>query len=44
MASNVKVVLRKKPNKEGLYPLAIRNTKNRRSTYHYFGHYLDIKH
>lgn len=44
MASNAKVVLRKKPNKEGLYPLAIRITKNRRSTYHYVGHYIDLKH
>lgn len=43
MASNAKVVVRKKPNKEGLYPLAIRITKNRRSTYHYVGHYIDLK-
>lgn len=43
MASNVKIVLRKKPNKEGLYPLAIRITKNRSSNYHYIGHYIDIK-
>ena len=43
MASNAKVVIRKKPNKEGLYPLAIRITKNRRSTYHYVGHYIDLK-
>jgi len=43
MASNAKVVVRKKPNKEGLYPLAIRITKNRRSTYHYIGHYIDLK-
>ena len=43
MASNAKIVIRKKPNKEGLYPLAIRITKNRRSTYHYVGHYIDLK-
>ena len=43
MASNVKIVLRKKPNKEGLYPLAIRITKNRSSNYHYIGNYIDIK-
>lgn len=43
MASNAKIVVRKKPNKEGLYPLAIRITKNRRSTYHYIGHYIDLK-
>lgn len=43
MTSNAKIVVRKKPNKEGLYPLAIRITKNRRSTYHYIGHYIDLK-
>lgn len=43
MTSNAKIVLRKKQNKEGLYPLAIRITKNRRSTYHYLGHYIDLK-
>jgi len=42
MASNTKIVLRKKPNKEGLYPLAIRISKNRRTTYQYLGHYIDI--
>ena len=44
MASNAKIVLRKKENKEGLYPLAIRITKNRRSNYHYIGHYIELKH
>lgn len=44
MSSNSKVVLRKKPNKKGWYPLAIRITKNRRSTYHYLGHYVDLTH
>lgn len=43
MASNAKIVVRKKPNKEGLYPLAVRITKNRQSTYHYIGHYIDLK-
>ena len=43
MSSNAKIVLRKKPNKKGLYPLAIRITKNRRSTYQYVGHYIDIE-
>lgn len=42
MASNAKIVVRKKVNKEGLYPLAIRITKNRKSTYHYIGHYIDL--
>ncbi|MBU2949333.1 site-specific integrase [Tamlana agarivorans] len=43
MSSNAKIVLRKKPNRKGLYPLAIRITKNRRSTYQYIGHYIDIE-
>lgn len=42
MSSNAKIVLRKKPNKEGLYPLAIRITKNRRSTYQFIGHYIEL--
>lgn len=44
MTSNTKIVLRKKPNKLGLYPLAVRITKNRRSNYHYIGHYISEKH
>ncbi|MCT8338953.1 site-specific integrase [Altibacter lentus] len=43
MSSNAKIVLRKKPNSKGLYPLAIRITKNRRSTYQYIGHYIDLE-
>lgn len=43
MSSNAKIVLRKKPNSKGLYPLAIRITKNRRSTYQYVGHYIDLE-
>ncbi len=43
MSSNTKIVLRKKANKEGEYPLAIRITKNRRSNYHYVGHYINDK-
>ncbi|WP_339629175.1 site-specific integrase [uncultured Maribacter sp.] len=43
MSSNAKIVLRKKPNKEGLYPLTIRITKNRRSTYQYIGHYIELE-
>ena len=43
MASNAKIVLRKRPNKIGLYPLAIRITKNRRSTYQYIGHYIELE-
>lgn len=44
MSSKTKIVLRKKPNKEGLCPLAVRITKNRRSNYMYLGHYIDTKH
>jgi integrase len=43
MSSNAKIVLRKKPNKKGLLPLAIRITKNRRSTYQYIGHYIELE-
>ena len=43
MSSNAKIVLRKKTNREGLYPLAIRITKNRRSTYQYIGHYIELE-
>lgn len=43
MASSVKIILRKKANKEGLYPLAIRITKNRKSRFIYTGKYINIK-
>ncbi|MCK0136053.1 site-specific integrase [Arenibacter sp. S6351L] len=43
MSSKTKIVLRKKANKEGLFPLAIRITKNRRSSYMFIGHYIDQK-
>ncbi|MBJ6367690.1 site-specific integrase [Snuella sedimenti] len=43
MASSVQITLRRKPNKNGQYPLAIRITKNRRSTYKLIGHYIDIE-
>ncbi|WP_303316841.1 site-specific integrase [Flavivirga abyssicola] len=43
MASSIKVVLRKKPNKQGLFPLAVRITKNRKTTYLYTGQYIDVK-
>ena len=41
MASSIKITLRKKANKEGLYPLAIRITQNRKTTFIYTGIYLD---
>jgi len=44
MASSVKVTLRKKPNKEGKYPLAVRITKDRRTSYLYTGQFIDLKH
>lgn len=42
MSASAKIVLRKKPNVKGQYPLAIRITKNRRSTYKHIGHYIDL--
>jgi hypothetical protein len=38
--AGVKIVLRKRPNKAGEYPLAIRITKDRKSTYVYLGQYI----
>ncbi len=43
MNSTSQIVLRKKPNSLGLYPIAIRITKNRRSTFHYIGHYIELR-
>ena len=43
MSASAKIVLRKKPNSKGLYPLAIRITKNRRSTYKLMGNYIDLE-
>lgn len=44
MATSIRLVLRTKINKEGKYPLAIRITKDRKSTFIYTGHYIDKKH
>lgn len=44
MASSIKITLRKKANKEGLYPLVIRITKDRKTNFLYTGYYLDEKH
>ncbi|AXG69630.1 site-specific tyrosine recombinase XerD [Kordia sp. SMS9] len=44
MASSIKITLRNKQNKDGLFPIAIRITKNRKSTFIYTGHYIDKKH
>lgn len=43
MSSYAKIILRKKPNNAGLFPLAIRITKNRQSSYHYIGQYIELK-
>jgi len=43
MASSIKITLRKKPNTEGQFPLVLRITKDRRSTYLYTGQYLEFK-
>src|SRR5579872_568010 len=39
--ASVKIVLRKKKNKDGTYPLAIRITKDRKSSYVHLGHHID---
>lgn len=44
MNSSASITLRKKPNKTGDYPLAIRITKFRKSAYLYLGHYIDPVH
>ena len=43
MSMSAKLILRKKPNSKGQYPLAIRITKDRRSTYKHIGHYIDLE-
>ena len=40
--SSVNAILRKKKNKQGQYPIAIRITKNRKSSYLYTGHYIEL--
>lgn len=40
MASSIKIVLRKKQNQDGTYPLALRITKDRKSTYTSLGYSL----
>jgi len=41
--ATIKAVLRKKPNSAGLFPLAIRLTKNRKSSFLFTGQYIDEK-
>lgn len=40
MALSTKIILRKKPNKEGLFPLVIRITKDRKTSFVYTGRYI----
>lgn len=42
--SSISPVLRKKANKNGLFPIAIRITKDRKSTYLFTGQYIEEKH
>lgn len=42
--ATVKVVIRKKPNAQGLYPITVRITKNRKSSFCYTGQYIALKH
>lgn len=41
--ATINVILRKKSNKKGLFPISVRVTKDRKSTYLYTGQYLDPK-
>ncbi|XOV92680.1 MAG: phage integrase SAM-like domain-containing protein [Bacteroidota bacterium] len=40
---SIKTVLRKKKNKDGQYPIAIRITQNRKSSFLHSGQYIDLK-
>ncbi|WP_224490090.1 site-specific integrase [Robertkochia flava] len=42
--SSIKPILRKKRNARGLFPVAIRITKDRKSSYIYTGQYIEQKH
>lgn len=41
--ATINTILRKKSNKQGLFPIAVRVTKDRKSTFLYTGQYLDPK-
>lgn len=41
--ATIQATLRRKKNNAGLYPISIRITKNRKSTYMYIGQYVDEK-
>ena len=42
--ASLKIVLRKKQNKDGTYPLAIRITKDRKTSFIHVGHSIEEKH
>ena len=42
--ASIKTVIRKKKNSKGQYPITIRITKNRKSSFIYTGQYIDEKH
>lgn len=43
MATSIKVLLRTKSNKQGKFPIVIRITKDRKSTFLYVGYYIEKK-
>ena len=43
MASSIRLILRKKPNKERLFPLMIRIVKKRKANVIYTGQYIEPK-
>lgn len=42
--STITAVIRKKPNRQGLYPICVRITKNRKPTFIYTKQYIELKH
>ena len=44
MPTSTSIVLRKKANKSGQFPLMIRITKERKTSYISTGYYIDLKH
>jgi len=42
--STITAVIRKKPNKQGLYPICVRIIKNRKPTFIYTKQYIELKH
>ena len=44
IVATIQATIRKKANKSGHFPIVIRITENRKSTYVYTGQYIDLKH